>query len=404
MKNTRQWPKKKLLLFSVLTFVLFFVLAEIVCRVGFYFRNHSYHTTVYIQGSPLKTADSLLVYGNTPYYLDYDHNFQYSAAGMKSAPGDVDPIVPRSAKTFRVLLTGASAMEGMGSNKNGEWMDITGVTDYPWNKSIAWYLQRCLQDSMPGTKVEVFNAACSGYQAWQSFARWQSLQERVQPNWVISMDGANEPTKFMPGETYRSIQQDDWAASPQFHFPLRYIVALTRHSAFINALKRWLFSVRQSARLRQAAKNKFPARAHWLETGSGNLAFAPASETKAAVDSFYRILYRYDSALNRAGVAHLLLVQPHLCLRDSTVCNETERALLHYYSAFLNDRAKNTFMREVHSKAGEAGTIVRMNSFDTLKEQVFVDYCHFTESINKKIAVELCRYILSDKTQLPFSQ
>jgi hypothetical protein len=37
-----------------------------------------------------------------------------------------------------------------------------------------------------------------------------------------------------------------------------------------------------------------------------------------------------------------------------------------------------------------------MDAVHRWKENVFVDYCHFTGTVNKKIGIEISCYILSD--------
>jgi len=125
-KKTSQWSKKKLFLFAIFTILILLVLLEIIFRIIFFFQYKDLHTSIFIQGSPLQVSDSVLIWKNTPFYVDYDRKHQNNAAGMKSKVGDVF-IEKKTEKDFWVLLTGASAMEGMGSNRNGDWLDITGV-------------------------------------------------------------------------------------------------------------------------------------------------------------------------------------------------------------------------------------------------------------------------------------
>src|SRR5215212_9778298 len=112
MGNTKtvKWSKKKLVLYSAITLCLLFVLFELVFRITFYFQYKNLHTSVAVQGNTLQISDSLLVFKNQPFYVDYYKMYQNNEEGMKSAIGDV-LIPPKTEKDFWVLLTGASAME-----------------------------------------------------------------------------------------------------------------------------------------------------------------------------------------------------------------------------------------------------------------------------------------------------
>jgi hypothetical protein len=170
----RKWTKKKLLLFSLITIVLVLLALELVFRIVFAVEHRGYHTSVYVQGNTLQMSDSLLVFKNRPFYLDYYRRFQFNEEGMRSMPGDV--FMPQKGPNdFWVFLLGGSTMEGIGSNKDGEWLDITGVMDYRPSETIAAHLQNILQSKMPGKNVRVFNAAMSGGATWQSMLRYRQL-------------------------------------------------------------------------------------------------------------------------------------------------------------------------------------------------------------------------------------
>ena len=398
--GTAGWSRLKLAKFSFFVFALFFVALEIIFRILFFTSNHNLHTSVGIQGAALRTPDKILVWKNQPFYVDYDHRFQFNEEGMKSQVGDV--LIPeKQSNDFWVLLTGASAMEGMGSNKNGEWLDITGTEDYPYNETIGYYLQQILQAQMPAKKVKVFNAACSSYFIFQSYYRWKTLSKKINPDWVISMDGCNEPATLKENESVQDLQKADWDNSPQFHFPLNFIIGLTSHSAFINALKQKLFHIKQDYRLSSNRKNNYPVRQKWLHATAPPVQFAQSHKNiLLAVDSFLNTLRQYDSVLTENNEKHLFLIQPHLCLRDTSNLSAEEMALSHYYRAAYNDSSKNTFMKLLHqafsSNLQMHKNIVSMDVLHHWKESVFVDYCHFKKSVNQKIAVEISRYILSN--------
>src|SRR5689334_1735930 len=175
--KTKRWTKAKLFRFSVITLFIFLLLLEVAARIFFYGKFNGMHTSVYVQGSPLLVSDSMTVYNNRPLYTDWQKKFQYNELGMKTSPGNWKMPVKKSNELW-VLLLGGSAMEGMGSNKNGKWFDITNVADHPHQETIAHYLEKDLQNRFPGKKVLVFNAAVSGYTLMQSMLRYESLKSK----------------------------------------------------------------------------------------------------------------------------------------------------------------------------------------------------------------------------------
>src|ERR1700744_3809409 len=147
--GTQKWSRRKLLRFAAVTVVLLLLLAEGLGRFVFFLRFRGLGTSVYVQGSPIQEADSASVYNNRAFYVDFEKQFQYNELGMKSLCGDYRMPV-KEAGDLWVLLLGASAMEGMGSNKDGAWFDITNIADHPYKETIAFFLEERLRRVYPG--------------------------------------------------------------------------------------------------------------------------------------------------------------------------------------------------------------------------------------------------------------
>ena len=398
-KETSQWSKKKLFLFGAFTVLILLVLLEIIFRVIFFFQYKDLHTSIFIQGSPLQISDSVLIWKNCPFYVDYDRHHQNNEVSMKSKVGD-EFIKSKTEKDFWVLLTGGSAMEGMGSNRNGEWLDITGVDNHPWNETIGFYLQQLLQNDMPGKKVKVFNAATSSYTVYQSYLRYITLSKKMKFDWVISMDGVNDPSMLATNETTSDYCSKDWNTYPQFHYPLKLIIPFTSHSALVNAIKQKFFHLKENYRLRKAGNNNFPKRKYWASRAILPIKYAAISnDITRGANSFRNWILKYDSTLNVLRQNHLLLIQPQMCFRDTSVLEHAEKAVSNYYRIVYQDSLKQTYLRSVydlflndtlHKK------IILMNSVHYWPGWVFVDYCHFTKEAEKKIAAEIFNYISSN--------
>lgn len=399
MQKTR-WTRKKLFAFSFIVCVLILLLTELIFRILFWSEIKGYNSSVFIQGNTIQMEDSSLVFRNRPFYLDYYRRFQYNEAGMRSKPADVW-MPKKDSSDYWIFLFGGSAMEGMGSNKDGEWLDISGVGDYPWNENIAFYLQQLLQEKMPGKKVRVFNAANTSYTIEQSYLRYLQLSSLYKMDWVISMDGQNNPPSLAADETVLDFVRKDWQQNPAHKFPMKWILPLTRHSAFVNKLKQTIFHVKQQNRTQKNIESNYPRLGFWLNATSPVLRFKRVDEsTDRAVNSFYGQLIQFDSVLNARNQKHLLLVQPHLIFRDSLMMNNTEKALLHYYRHAYNDSAMNSYLLEIRTRLkakipnADSSTIQLMDRFDHISQPVFVDYCHFTKEGNLLIAKNLMQYIL----------
>jgi lysophospholipase L1-like esterase len=383
------WRKRKLFKFSIITIVLMLLLLELVFRIVFAVEYRGYHTSVYVQGNTLQMSDSLLIFKNRPFYLDYYKEYQFNEEGMRSEPGDV--FMPeKKPGDFWVFLFGGSAMEGVGSNKDGEWLDITGVTDHPPGTTIAGYLQLLLRDLYPGKKVRVFNAANTGYSIYQSRLRYEQLAKKYQMDWVISMDGENEPALLKQGANIRDSIAQQWNKSPLFDFPLNTIIPITSHSAFVNKIKQLSFNISLSGRLKKNKKNNYPARRKWAGKQWGTLQYADSTaETKYAAQVFLNQLQQFDSLLATRKQQHLLYIQPHISLRDKQRMNETEKALYNYYTTSYNNPYNNLLRRMVHQRNLSSPNVRSLDYVHRLNKQVFVDYCHFTADANWFIAFQI---------------
>lgn len=399
IKHTTKWTKNKLIKFSIFSILIILVFLEISFRILFSSQNAKYHNSISVQGSPLQISDSVLIFKNAPFYLDYYKKFQRNEEGMKSALGD-EFIPVKKPEDFWVLLTGASAMEGMGSNRNNDWLDITGVDDHSYDMTISFYLQNFLQAQMPKKKVRVFNGAFSTAVLFQSYHRYIQLEQKLQPDWVVSMDGVNDPSTLTRNETVEEKVKDEWDDRPQFHYPLKLIIPITSHSAFFNFVKQKMFAIKQTLRSNAAIKGDFPFRKKWANYKAPAIRLTPLNENiKRAVDSFCTTLLKYDSLLIKDGRKHLLLVQPHMFHRDTTLLTNVEKAVNNYYRSVFQDYDKQAFLKEIYNRFlndGVHNNIISMLAVHHWRSNVFVDYCHFSDDATLKIAQGIAEYILSD--------
>ena len=396
---TTTWSRGKLFRFAAVTVVFFLLLAEGVARVLFFFKFRELGTNVYVQGSPMQEADSASVYNNRAFYVDFEKQFQYNELGMKSACGDYRMPVKAGGDLW-VLLLGGSAMEGMGSNKDGAWFDMTNILDHPYKETIGFFLGERLRRLYPGKRVRVFNAAVSGFTLDQGMARYRSLSRAYDFDWVISMDGVNECDTLEVGgpAAEKAYSRAYWASMPFHQFPLNWIVPITQHSAFFNLVKQELYSVRTKARARRNEAGGFVLRDSWAARAAlPILVDSGDARVLRSSGAFLREEREFAHELEKDGKHYLLLVQPYLAFRDSSVLGREELALDHYLREKMNDGYKHAFLKQVYAGVDTGGLHIQaMPGVARWPGWVFVDYCHFTKAANERIAAELADYIASD--------
>jgi len=411
--GTQKWSKVKLLRFTVVTVGLLLLLAEGLARVAFFLKFRELGTSVYVQGSPIQEADSASVYNNRAFYVDFEKRFQYNELGMKSACGDYRMPVKKAGDLW-VLLLGASAMEGMGSNKDGAWFDITNISDHPYNETIAFFLEGRLRRLYPGKRVRVFNAAVSGFTLEQVMARYRSLSRAYDFDWVISMDGVNECDTLAAAEEEMAYCRAYWDSMPFHRFPLNWIVPITQRSAFFNLLKQGVYHLRLNGRMERNQRRGFPERSLWALAMPEALSSADRDErVRRSAQTFLKEEIGFAGELQREGKKYLLLVQPYLAFRNSAFLGEEELALSHYLRAMKNDGNRHAFLRAVYEGIDGSDSLrglvgeYRISNDGNLHIRtmsgvlhwpgwVFVDYCHFTKTANERIAAELADYIATD--------
>lgn len=386
MGTTKRFRK---LLFGLLVMLILLLLMEVSGRIAFFFKFRNINTSLSVQGNALQQRDPSLIFRNRPFYTDYKFGFQNNEEGLKSKPGDTE-MPAKTDADYWVFLFGASAMEGMGSNKDGEWLDITGIRDRPYEASIAFLLQQQLQKKMPDKKISIFSAANSGFSILQSQLQYQRLKTRYAIDFVISMDGVNEPLIQNNSPSVKELIQANWNAAPVHHAPLRYIIPFTKNSALLYWMKQGLFESKMSARLRKALKNDYPKRKEWLNK-QGTTAWADSSSaiTRNTLDSFLHYLLAFDQQLIEDKIPHFLFIQPHLILKQPDLLTMTEKALLHYYQSGDNNNAYfNAYLKKMHNYADTVSskTIRSLGFMHYNKFETFVDYCHFSSQANQQLA------------------
>lgn len=396
---TKKWIQKKHFFYSIIVWATILSLLEGGFRWWFFSQTRGLNTKLSIQGGTIQTDDSLLIFKNRPYYVDFSGKFQFNEESMKSAPGSFE-MPKKNQEDYWIFLFGGSAMEGMGSNKDGEWLNITGQTDYRWDESISYYLQEYLREKLANKNVKVFNAAGSSYTIDQSFLRYKELAKKYQIDFVVSMDGQNDPPFLDPQQSSRQYMEQDWENRPSNKFPANLLLYLTQRSAFIYQIKQQYYKWKVDRKLSKINEDSFPSRKYWQGQKIETIKADQQNEgVKRAVDAYYSTLKTFSSHLDTNRQPHLLLLQPHLLFRKTGLAVGYERALLAYFNKHYNDPIKNSFLikqQEIWKQEnwGKDSTLVNLDFINTYTKEVFVDYCHFTPAINKFMATFIGERIL----------
>ena len=397
MKSKKRLSIWKMMLFSLVPFLAFLLILELGARVICAGRFAKYNTSIAVQGNSRWDRDSLTAWKNREGYLEYDDSSQYNEYGMRVRPGEFKMPV-KDKNDFWVFLFGGSAIAGMGSNQDGQWLNITGVPTHSIDDSIDGQLEQVLQKAMPDKKVRVFNAAISAGNIIQSRMNYEKLKA-LKPDWIVSMDGVNDLHSLKEGENPYKILFDTWNAHPIYKFPYKEARWLMRNSAMAFLVGEYVFF--KSGIIRNA-KNVNQDRKifeYWLDQHKGQKAAQPNPnpDNLRAADSFMRELEKFNHTLKYDGQHYLLLIQPHLSMRNPDKLKDVELAIYHYRlsTAPFVDPFMNVVYKDVREKYSADKHVVPMDAMHGWDNWVFVDYCHFSKEANTKIAGGIADFILS---------
>ncbi|OGV35026.1 MAG: hypothetical protein A2020_10865 [Lentisphaerae bacterium GWF2_45_14] len=406
MKSKKRLGIWKKMLFALVPILVFLLILELGARVVCAGRFAQYNTSIAIQGNSRWDKDILTAWKNREGYLEYDDSSQYNEYGMRVKPGEFK-MPPKEKNDFWVFLFGGSAIAGMGSNQDGQWLKITGVPTHSIENSIDGQLEKILKKSMPGRNVRVFNAAVSAGNIIQSRMNYEKLKY-LNPDWIVSMDGVNDLHSLKEGENPYKILFDSWDAHPIYKFPYRQCRWLMRNSALAFLVGEYVFFKSGIIRNAKNVKQDSNVLGYWLNQDKAKKAAVSNAnaDNLRAVASFMRELEKFNNILKYDGQNYLLLVQPHLSMRNPEKLKDVELAVYHY--RLSTNSMVDPFMPSIHGETiknyAENKNVVSMNAMHSWDGWIFVDYCHFSEQANKRIAEEIASFILSGGKQDIFKE
>lgn len=256
------------------------------------------------------------------------------------------------------------------------------------DQTIDYYLEQKLKALHPGKKIEVINAAVTGYQVFQHTAYLLSELLNYNPDAIIFVDGINDHYFNNPDyEYYHGNRYQFWKPrlqNPSFSGLLDYaLLWMTNYSAFARGYYAW--------------KLNRDANAYDLLPNPSNKIYKTkeeiiAAHKKTAKKNFLRSVETNILILQANGIKPVICLQPMLVLRDTNLLSDTEKSFAHH------DDITSMLYPLVQSALTELTGKYKVPFIDLIQEfnkptwsqkQLLVDYCHFSPLGGEVIAAAL---------------
>ncbi len=312
--------------------------------------------------------NSYRVYEHVPGYRESEGGRVRMAINANGFRRSEDVPREKPAGTLRVFFLGGSAAHG-----------ISSAAPYPvvnvdQTETVDAHLERLLKQAAPGTRVEVINAAVTGYQVFQHTQYILTELLAYDPDLMIFFDGANDHYVTNPDYRYmEDFRYQFWRArlqDPSVGGLFTYLGHwLSRYSAAFRGYMAW-------SMIRDAVRQG--ERVDW-QAAYVDDATSIRDHRAVSRDQFLRAIETNLFLLRRNDVKAVLCLQPMLVLRDSTLLADAERAFLHkdphvkaLYPVVLDE------LREV-ARRWDVPLVdlnVAFNDPATRGQQLLIDYCH----------------------------
>lgn len=281
--------------------------------------------------------------------------------------------------TVRVVMLGGSALWGTGASSD--------------KTTIAYELEKLLNNPVRGKKYEVINAGDGGYVTMQELITLCDRVIDLAPDIIVTFDGFNDIysgfTNGIAGypQNFSYFKQKLEANSIFYHF----FAGLTQplaHSMFIRKL---------SNKIRI-----FYMRSAKVDSDGIPLAYADSSEVARI---FGRNLSYIHAITKERNIISLFTIQPMLGVGAKKLTPEEQASLkalgenIRSYAAYLR-RTAGFLVKELKSleQSARARVLDLTGVFDSNDATVYLDYCHISDASNKVIAEKIYGAL---KTALP---
>ncbi|MBP6392085.1 MAG: SGNH/GDSL hydrolase family protein [Flavobacteriales bacterium] len=312
------------------------------------------------------------VYEHVPGFHEGDGKEDWIVINANGFRRREDVPVKKPAGTIRIFFMGGSAAHG-----------ISSASPYPivhvrMDETVDAHLERILRTSIPGQRVEVINAAVTGYHVFQHTEYLMSELLAYDPDMVIFFDGANDHYINNPDYRYMTdLRHQFW--KPLLQEPsmrsvwFQFAFWMAKCSGAFRGYVSWWMTMEAQREME---------RVDLIRWDLGPAASIAAHRT-AAHDQFLRAIETNLFLLRREGVKAVLCLQPMLVLRDTTLLSSAERAFLR---RDVNVQTLYpTVIEELRGVATKWNVpLVDMNpSFNNPAfkgQQLLIDYCHLNSA------------------------
>ena len=315
-------------------------------------------------------------------------------------------MLAKPAGTYRIFLMGGSTAYGLG----GLWPHIQRTFAVLKNsETIDAYLERILGDSVPGTHIEVINAAITSTWTHHELIYLNQTLLRYQPDMVLFLDGFND--------FFFDNRDHDQFADYSYDLQSRIVMGDPTLYALAYANAWWLF--------RENALGNVLGRTARL----ANLLLTPRPE-QPPVDveralaglryvfprSALKMWRRSGLILRDEGVAPVFMLQPMLVLERGRLARMSpeEQRLFRFnvesyrtnYEQFARDAVAYIQAEAAPMAADVGGTFLDLTGiYRDAEGQIFTDYAHLTphgnEWLARYVAARILPVIRAQKTRHP---
>lgn len=325
--------------------------------------------------------NSYRVYEHVPGFREGDGERDWIVINGQGFRREEEVEVVKPPRTKRVFFLGGSAAHG-----------ISSAAPYPvvhiyQDETVDAQLERMLEADRPGERVEVINAAVTGYQVFQHTQYLLTELLAYDPDLVIFFDGQND--HYVCNTAYRYMTDFRY----QFWKPLlQEPGAGTTWMAFANWMSKYSAAFRGYVAWRMTRDAvKEGERVDWLAPYVDD-ATTIANHRAVAGDQFLRAIEENLFLLARDSVKAVICLQPQLMLRDSALLSDTERSFARnephiraLYPVVLEELRQAT----TRWNTPLVDMMPAINRSEYAGQQLLIDYCHLSPLGGEACAKEL---------------
>ena len=329
--------------------------------------------------------DSYRIYANRPGFREGDGRRDWIVHNSQGFRRTEPVIKEKPAGVFRVFLLGGSAAAG-----------VSSAPPYPVrhlynHETIDAFLEKLLRRKYPARRVEVINAAVTGYQVFQHTSYLLAELLDYSPDLVVFFDGYNDHFTVNPHYDYYADNiYQFWKPrlqTPSFEGLIDYgALLLSNWSGFARGYYAWKKQY-DSSRNRKRKKMS----SHDPLYDSDRLA---AEHRMAARRQFLRSVSVNLLLLRHFSIDSIVCLQPGLPLREPGLCSEAENGFDDIVPGKLKKALYPVVADELAAVARQYGAafvdmIPVFNDPQLQGRQLFIDYCHLTAAGSRAVAEAL---------------